>query len=299
MSETVEASEFIEEDFIGAIERQLEKHVQSQWMTISRISQSAERHLGYDGVLTAALPFYIQFKRSTLYRGSYTGKLSKDRASKFGSEHYFYGFELHKNATSGLFEQHNALHALHANFPCAYVAPLFHRTRQLSDYKKQKPPSAHPWHYHQAIIHDGPSSLVYRARMFEMTVAITPHKIIPNPDPSHHYTYNRKREVCFHSTPEPLGPRADSFSSFLSGVIDDFESAEQPSRLGELIRAVTSLYPEGAGESLSQYVRLHVPHAESWQAIYELPAILQLAILEDLLWQDFRVRQYVVHGVAV
>jgi hypothetical protein len=299
MTETVEPSEFIEEDFIGAIERQLEKHVYSQWMTISRISQSSERHLGYDGVLTAALPFYIQFKRSTLYRGSYTGKLRADRASEIGSENFFYGFELHKNATTGMFEQHNALHALHAKFPCAYVAPLFHRTRQLSDYKTRKPPLAYPWHYHQAVIHDGPSAVVYRARMFDMTVAIAPHKFLPSPDPSHHYTYNRKREVCFHSTPEPLGPSAESFATFLTGVLNDFERVEQPPRLGELIGAVTSLYPPDASPALSRYVRLHAPRAESWQAIYELPATLQLAILEDLLWQDFRVRQYVVHGVAV
>jgi hypothetical protein len=298
--QTVEASEFIEEEFIGAMERQLEKHVYSHSMTISRISQSLERDLGYDGVLTSALPFYIQFKRSTLYRGSYSGQLSHDRKAVFGAEHFFYGFELHKNPNSNLFEQHNALHALAAKFPCAYVAPLFHRNKQLSDYKTRRPTRTYPWHYHNGVIHDGAAGVIYRTRIFDMTVAINPHKHLPNVDPSHHYTYNRKMDVCFHSTPEPLEPRDRSFSSFLGGVMRSFEKSDfQTSRFDELINLVTSLYPEEARESLGRFVRLHTPSAESWQSVYEFPADIQLAIIEDLLWQDFGVRQYVAHGFAV
>jgi len=300
MIANIEASEFIEEDFIGAIERQLEKHVYSSWMTITRISQSSERHLGYDGVITSALPFYIQFKRSTLYRSSYSGKLSVDRKSAFGPEHSFYGFELHKNSKTGLYEQHNALHALSGSFPCAYVAPLFHRSKQLSDYKTRKPLRAYPWQYHNGLIHDGPAGLAYRARMFDMTVAICPHKHLPNPDPSHHYTYSRKLQACFHSDPEPLESRDQSFSRFLGSVLSSFElrNAEAAS-FGNLIERVGNLYPPEGRESLARFVRLHAPTADSWRVAYQLPATIQLAIVEDMLWQDFGIRQYVAHGTAV
>ncbi len=299
VTQTVEASEFIEEDFIGAIERELEKNVYSRWMTISRISQSAERVLGYDGVLTSALPFYIQFKRSTLYREEYSGKLSSDRKAVFGLEHYFYGFELHKDSKTGLFEQHNALHALSANFPCAYIAPLFHRSKQLSGYKTRKHNRSYPWRYHEGVIHDGPAGTVYRARMFDMTAAISPHKNLPSADPAHHYTYNRELDVCFHSVPEPLGPRGGSFGRFLGGVISSFEQRDfAPPHFDELISLVARLYPAEARESLSRVVRLHAPTAESWQSIYELPKYVQLAVIEDLLWQDFGVRQYVAHTSA-
>lgn len=300
VNQTVEASEFIEEDFISAIERELEKHTYSHWMTISRISQSAERHLGYDGVLTSALPFYMQFKRSTLYRESFSGKLSSDRKAVFGNEHYFYGFELHKHSTTGLFEQHNALHSLSAKFPSAYVAPLFHRSKQLADYKIRKPARLYPWLHHDAVIHDGPAGFIYRARMFDMTAAITPHKNLPSADPSHHYTYNRELDVCFHSTPEPLGSGSGSLGRFLGEVMTSFEeSSLQPVHFGELVERVVGLYPEEARESLTRVVRLHVPTVESWRSVYELPAHIQLAITEDLLWQDFGIRQYVAHGTAV
>lgn len=300
MTQTVEASEFIEEEFIGAIERQLQKHVYSSWMTISRISQSSERHLGYDGVLSSALPFYIQFKRSALYRAGYSGQLSLDRKSVFGPEHSFYGFELHKNSKSGLFEQHNALYALAANFPCAYVAPLFHRSKQLSDYKTRKPPRLYPWYHHRGVIHDGPAGFAYRARIFDMTVAIAPHKHLPNPDPSHHYTYSRKLEVCFHSTPEPFESRDRSFSRFLGNVMDSFEQrGTEPPRFGGLVERIAGLYPPERQEYLTSFVRLHDPTADSWRSVYELPATLQLAVVEDILWQDFGIRQYVAHGTAV
>ncbi len=264
MADTVEASEFIEEDFIGAMERQLEKHVYSSWMTISRISQSSERHLGYDGVLTSALPFYIQFKRSTLYRSGYSGQLYVDRKAAFGPEHSFYGFELHKNSRTGCFEQHNALYALSKSFPCAYVAPLFHRTKQLSDYKTKKPPRVLPWHYHHGLIHDGPAGFAYRSRMFDMTVAICPHKHLPSPDPSHHYTYSRNLAVCFHSEPEPFESRQQSFARFLGSVMGAVERREAEAvSFGNLIEQLGNLYPEGGRGSLARYVRLHAPAADS------------------------------------
>lgn len=300
MTGSVEASEFIEEEFISAIERQLEKHTYSHWVTISRISQSAEKHLGYDGVLTSALPFYVQFKRSTLYREAYSGKLAKDRSAPFGVNKFFYGFELHKDGKSGLFEQHNALHALSARFPAAYVAPLFHRKTQLTDYKTRKAPSAYPWYYHNGVIHDGPAGFVYRSRIFDMTAAIAPHKRLPTADPSHHYTYNRKLEVCFHSTPEPLEQARRSFSGFLSNVMRSFEEQrDDMPRVGNVAELVETLFPREQRSSLGRFVRMHVPTAESWQAIYELPTMLQLAILEDVLWETFGIRQYVVHGAAV
>lgn len=77
------------------------------------------------------------------------------------------------------------------------------------------------------------------------------------------------------------------------------ESSLQPVHFGELVERVVGLYPEEARESLTRVVRLHVPTVESWRSVYELPAHIQLAITEDLLWQDFGIRQYVAHGTAV
>lgn len=136
--------------------------------------------------------------------------------------------------------------------------------------------------------------------MFDMTAAIAAHKHLPNADPSHHYTYNRELNVCFHSTPEPLGPRGGSFARFLGDAVNSFEeSGLEPVRFGGLIELVAGLYRTEAHDSLSRTVRLHAPTAESWQSVYELPAHIQLAVIEDLLWQDFGIRQYVVHGAGV
>lgn len=305
MLPTNESCEFTEEAFISAIERELQKHTHSQHLTISRISQSKERGLGYDGVIDYVLPLYIQFKRSHLYRGSFTGKLATDRKTKLGDEHLFFAFGLHKDRHTKLFEQHNALYALSQNFPACYVAPLFHKSSQLKALKTGKCGQfGYPWRHERLYIHEGPVAVVTRARMFDMSISITPHKHIGAPDPSHHYTFDRKRRTFFHSTPEPIEPSGQTLSEFIRQATDRLDATDGTDMAMEAVRAALSLLGDQGLDVLSQHVSANIPEqvgeiGSSNDLIYELPNSLQLKILEDLFWKEFGITQLVVHGVAV
>lgn len=304
MLPTNETCEFIEEDFIAAVERELQKHTHSQNLTISRISQSEERILGYDGVIDYVLPLYIQFKRSHLYRGHFAGKLATDRKSKLGNEYFFFAFELHKDRHSKLFEQHNALYALSQKFPACYVAPLFHKATQLNAYKTGKGNNfGYPWRHEYLYIHEGPTAVVTRARMFEMSISIIPHKHINSADPSHHYTFDRKKRVFFHSTPESIEPSGQTLWQFIRQATERPSAPNSTDVVADAMRAALELLGDQGFEVFSQHIAANVPvQAEgmsiSKDTIFELPNSVQLQILEDFFWKEFGITQLVIHGSA-
>ena len=94
--------EFIEEDYISAIETAISRCTYPRYFVeISRISQDEESTLGYDGVITTLVPFYIQFKRSTFHTPQFQGKTAKDRsACGFSNRYGFFSFTFHRNRNS-------------------------------------------------------------------------------------------------------------------------------------------------------------------------------------------------------
>ena len=103
--------DFIEDDFISALETGLNRtfYYKDKLIEISRISQTNENELGYDGVLTTLVPFYLQFKRSAFYSPQFTGELMKNRkAVNLPVKNGFYAFDLLKK--EGKYAQHNTGH---------------------------------------------------------------------------------------------------------------------------------------------------------------------------------------------
>ena len=104
--------EFIEEDFISAIETAISRsyYYKNKFVEIKRISQADENVLGYDGVLNTIVPFYIQFKRSDFYSPNFNGQLTTERKElSLPVNRGFFAFALLRK--DNRYEQHNAIYS--------------------------------------------------------------------------------------------------------------------------------------------------------------------------------------------
>jgi hypothetical protein len=300
--------EFIEEDFISSFEGVLSRATYSPWqLQISRISQDDEFRLGYDGVLTSLVPFYIQFKRASFFRPQFSGKIATQRVMKsLPTNHGFFAFSLHKDKRSRHYLQHNAMFKLSQHQRAAYLSPIFYKKQQLSDFKRLA--LTHPWSYHDIHVHDpiAADALVSRkSRAFRHCMTIPPHRLVNDREPSHFYSYDRSRNVCFHSDPEVPEQPAVSFYEF----VDYIERAvlagrDEISPARRLLKLLPELY-DADWESrafrtvvktylleLDMYPNERSPAVQKW-VFDNLEDAEILLLIERMLLTDFNIVQYV------
>ncbi len=224
-------SDFIEDDYISAIETAISRCMYPRYFVeISRISQDEEKDLGYDGVITTLVPFYIQFKRSTFHTPQFQGKTAKERATcGYANRCGYFSFMLHKDRNSKKYDQHNALHVLSQNAKAAYAAPLFYKSSELSRLKEWA--GFYPWHYEDIAIIDSsdPTAPFFfrHVRVLKDSITFPPHAPILDHVSSHEYTYSRNGDLCFHSEPLPIDTPRKTLQEFLEEIVRHAYSQEQ------------------------------------------------------------------------
>lgn len=229
-SRTQVSSDFIEDEFISAIERALGNSIwYPSTVEISRISQRQEGILGYDGVLTTMVPYYIQFKVPTYFTPKFSGKLYSDRKSlNIKDKKGFLAFKIRLDPKSKEFDQHNALHVLSlgSKRKAVYVCPKFYKRKQLTDLKKRK--HNFPWQYGDIEILDidkrfPAKSIVFNNfKIFSSSITIPIHKKITSKGKSHSFSFNDINETVFHSNPEQINEQpVVEFSEYLSGLVKE------------------------------------------------------------------------------
>jgi hypothetical protein len=224
--------EFIEEDYISAIETAISRSVYPPYFVeISRISQDEENDLGYDGVITTLVPFYVQFKRSTFHTPQFHGKTAKDREScGYANRNGFFSFTLHKDRNSKKYDQHNALISLSQHAKAAYAAPLFYKRSQLSRLKEWA--GTYPWHYKDITIIDSGKLTVpvsfRKVRVLMDSITFPPHAPIFDHLSSHEYTFSRNGDLCYHSEPQPVDAPRITLQEFVEDTVMNAFNQEQP-----------------------------------------------------------------------
>lgn len=314
--------EFIEEDFISAVELVVSHAGYPGYpVEISRVSQDQERYLGYDGVLTSLIPFYLQFKRSVFHTPQFTGKTARDRLScGYPSRRGFFSFALHKDRVTKGYDQHNALHTLRRHYDAAYVAPLFYRKEALTRYKMLAPRFA--WTYDDIRIRlpsDGDVDTLFRnVRILHETMTIPPHLPISDHVPSHQYSYIHDGEICFHSQARPLDFPPRTLHEMLTDVLRRLTEEGEPRtrryyetqrhRSLEHAAMVVLLLPSMFGSnwetrSFRSMLKAYLVDLDvvtpTWNGNIrhfleeKLGTMDRLLLTESILWNEFRIVQYV------
>lgn len=303
--------EFIEEDYISAIETAISRCTYpSYFVEISRISQDEESALGYDGVITTLVPFYIQFKRSTFHTPQFQGKTAKGRsACGFSNRHGFFSFTFHKNRNSKKYDQHNALYNLSQHAKAAYVAPLFYKRLELSRLKEWNHP--YPWHYQDVIIFNSSvirGSVGFRnVRVMMDSITIPPHASILDHTSSHEYTYSRNGDICFHSEPIPVETPRRSLQEFIEELVRG--AAEQDQRRFDDGRWIFKVIPElfhadWRSRTLRSTIKSYLIEldflAATWSGdlfnfiFEEMDTASRFLLAEALLHNEFGINQYLI-----
>lgn len=300
--------EFTEEDYISAIETAIKGCVHPpHFVEISRVSQDAEHELGYDGVLTSMVPFYLQFKRSTFHTPAFAGQRAKDRERLgFDCSAGFFSFPLHQDRKSGEYEQHNALWRLAMDSSAAYAAPMFYKKEGLTRLKQTA--SGYPWHYEDVEVYEdgmGKPVLFQNTRLLIESICIPPHREVTDKAASHHYTYGCSAGVGFHSEPEIPGSTGASLSAMLHGLIRHALSTDATVDTG--LRQFKRL-PEYLGLSwesrrfnslLRHYIRefgaaQRIKNAEPWMLVEQISPVTRLLLLEAILQRELGIVQFTV-----
>ena len=297
-------SEFIEDDFISALETELNrtKYYRDRLVEISRVSQADENELGYDGVLTTVVPFYVQFKRSDFYTPKFTGHLLTDRQN-IGLPHNkgFFAFELLKKDNS--YKQHNTMFELSKSAKAAYVAPLFFKKKDLAQ-MKSFPSNYLPAYFNDIEIFN--SSRIHPLRfqrniLFKKTVTIPPHSEITDNETSHHYTYCRDLKIGFHSDPINLENNdSNTLYYFLLNIL-----AQEESNIDEQTDKIFSQLPnyfglEQTNKEFENILKSSIKRVSVVDEKIDLSSLKReftiidrLLIIEDLLYQYFGIRQFI------
>jgi len=303
-------SEFIEDDFISAVELVISRAAYpTGHIEISRVSQDEEHYVGYDGVLTSLIPFYLQFKRSTFHTPQFKGKTMRDReACGFATKSGFFSFTLHKNRNSKDYDQHNILHRLSKRFSAAYVAPLFYKKSALSKYKTLTPVYAWTYKDMDVFIAETPHTPIEmrNVRILHQTMTITPHEPITDHLPSHEYTYSHNGDICFHSKVIPLDASRRTLYDLIEKILGNLDQMkitpeEQSKKVVELLAEVfSSDWRSRSFQSMlkSYLVELDILPA-TWNGdihrllLEEIGSIERLLLAETVLWSELRIAQYV------
>lgn len=300
--------EFIEEDFISGLETALKGTFHPPWpLEISRVSQDVEHFLGYDGVLTSLIPFYIQFKRSYFCIPAYRGQLAKNRDHlELPTRRGFFNFALHKDKASKKFLQHNVLFQLSQHATAAYVAPLFYKKQQLTAFKRLTLDL--PWRYEDSLIYDpaldGPRRIRH-TRSFSHCITVPPHREVTDTSASHHYTFMRDgRSLCFHSEPEIPKISGKTLDQFLESLANRTLERINENSIGWLLKVLPALYgTEWKNRTFRSMIKAYLldldlypatqsPAVESW--VFEnLDGVDVLLLAKHMLMSDFNILQYV------
>lgn len=300
--------DFIEEDFISAIETALNRSVyyRDKCVEIRRISQADENELGYDGVLNTIVPFYIQFKRSDFYSPHFKGQITTDRVKvSLPVDKGFFAFELLRK--NNKFEQHNAMYKLSLQNKAAYVAPTFYKSSDLSNLKSQAN-AILPLFYEDILfyhpIHRRNITLK-NLTLFKRSITIPPHGEINDSNPSHHYSYSRDNKIGFHSDPINIeNSKSQNLYYFIQEVFDQ-ESRESKN----IVDSNYNLLPElfGLNRDSSDFIAIvetainRVSIVESQvdikSIIQQLDTFDKLIILEDILYYYFNIRQFIKYEI--
>jgi hypothetical protein len=301
--------DFIEEDFISAIETALNRSIyyRDKMIEIRRISQADENELGYDGVLNTIVPFYIQFKRSYFYSPHFKGQLSTQRKNvSLPIDKGFFAFELLRKSKK--YEQHNAMFKLSERNKAAYVAPMFFKSAELSKLKFQSEEILP--NYYDDIFFYHPSHHRHIAFqnifLFKKSITIPPHALINDNNVSHHYSYSIDKRVGFHSEPINLeNSRSQSFYYFIQEVFNQ-QARESKNIIDNNYNLLPILFglesnSEDFGSILEASIRrisIIDSNSNIKSIIEQLDAIDKLLIVEDILYQYFNIRQFIKYENA-
>lgn len=298
--------DFIEDDFISALETGLNRtfYYKDKHVEISRISQSDENELGYDGVLTTIVPFYIQFKRSDFYTPNFAGKLLKDREQvNLATDKGFFAFELLKKKDS--YGQHNAMYKLSQIAKAAYIAPMFYKKSDLTKMKNFAYDYI-PAYYDDIIIFDNHFRRHHNFQnvlLFKNTITIPPHAEITDNETSHHYTYCRQNKVGFHSEPINLdNSKSETIYYFIQNIFKQDNRSEEINFQAE---SIFNLIPSFFGLEMqskefdnileASINRVSITDKETnVKSLKEKFSPLdKLLLVEDILFNYFNIRQFI------
>jgi len=218
----MEKSEFIEEDFISALNAVL-SHFSIKNLRIDRISQAEEAKKGYDGTLKLRKLIYIQFKRSDYYFGNGKSKIEKGREQLgFFNNRGFFSFKLLKKGNGPLcYNQHNQLWNLGRNNDAFYCAPLFYKKKDLSKFNFTFYPNL-PKREKLEIHENNIMPFCFSPQfMIDNTIFIKPHKEITDTQP-HSYSYDKSRKIVFHSDCEKanFGIKLSQYINTISKLLE-------------------------------------------------------------------------------
>lgn len=296
--------DFIEEDFISAIETSLNRsfYFDGKSVEIRRISQADENKLGYDGVLNTIVPFYIQFKRSDFYSPYFNGKLTTDRENvSLPVNKGFFAFELLRK--NNKYEQHNAMFKLSQHNKAAYVAPMFYKSSDLSKLKLQAKELL-PIYYDDIFFYHPFHRRLVTLRnllLFKESITIPPHALVNDTNPSHHYSYSRDKKVGFHSDPINLeNSNTQLFYYFIQEVFNQ-EGRESKSIVDSNYNLLPELFGFESNSSEFSAIletsikRVSIVDSETNinSIIEQFDTIDKLIILEDILYHYFNIRQFI------
>ncbi|WP_139362290.1 hypothetical protein [Hymenobacter sp. CRA2] len=298
--------DFIEEDFISALETGLNRtfYYKDKSVGISRISQADENELGYDGVLTTIVPFYIQFKRSYFFTPSFSGKLLSDRNKiSLPTQKGFFAFELLKKENG--YKQHNVMHELSQKHHAAYVAPLFYKKQDLLSIKQYRE-DVIPTHFHNIIILDS-SSYAHNfdnVKVFKNSLTIPPHSKIYDKNTSHHYSYCKELKVGFHSKPENLmDSSSETLNSFLKRI-SEHKNTQLEENTNNLFNSLplylgfkstkSKNYKSILSASINRISTTDVPLTDN--VFSNLTTIDKLLITEDILQHYLNIWQFIKYN---
>jgi len=296
--------DFTEDEFISALETSLNRtfYYRHKNIEISRISQSDENKLGYDGVLTTIVPFYIQFKRSDFYTPRFKGRLLTERQKvDLPTEKGFYGFDLLKKKDG--YGQHNIMYKLSQNAKAAYVAPMFYKKADLTKMKYSSDNDIITY-FSDITIKNYGLEFQYdfsRILLFKETITIPPHYEVTDNEISHHYTYCREKRVGFHSEPINL---EDSKSETLYYFIQDVFRRDSSSnginfQIDSIFNLIRSFFePKSAEfdnilEASINRVSITDKDIDLKLLKDNLSPLDKLLIIEDILFHYFNIRQFI------
>ena len=195
---------------------------------------------GYDFKIEGSIPIYLQYKVSKYYSSKTKSNLLEERRSvvlgKYDSRGFF-GFKLHAYSGEKNLEkyvQHNLLYKLNRKGIACYVAPVFYQRRELYSFMLKildilRTPELH-FNYHLfnyfslEVRMFSNNITIFEFPFFPVSLAkslifIKPHREV-NDDGTHHYTYNFKKYVVFHSEPEHVKENSFYLDEFLEDITE-------------------------------------------------------------------------------
>jgi hypothetical protein len=297
--------DFTEDDYISAIETAMNRsfYYRDKEIEISRISQTDENELGYDGILSTIVPFYIQFKRSYFYSPQFKGALLTGRKSVcLPTNRGFYALELLKK--NGRYDQHNTMYLLSQKAKASYVAPLFYKSKDLARLKSYGNRLV-PSYFDDISIYDFTNSSQYQysnIRFFKDSITITPHNSINDQEPSHHYSYCKGLKIGFHSEPINLeNSESENLLNFINEIVIAEKREDTEIQVSKIFDSIPDFFNlERASKDIEIIIQNSINRISSNDRkgnsdliLGELTTTDKLLILEDILYEYFGIRQLI------